>query len=236
MAKVTPVKLSIVFPCYNESNNFLLWKALENYKNLEGIEIIAVDGNSTDNTVERLKQYCDNVISTTERARGKRMDIGWRQAKADVVLFHHPRSIVATEGIKHLAAQQQKLEWGGFRHKFDNKHWLLDVTSKYSNDIRARYGNVLYLDHCIFAHKELLKCIQSVPHNSIFEDTLLSYRLRALSKAQLLPYSSTTSAIRYAKGGIYKRWFYNQLVKLAFYLNINPNKINRFYEKEFDLN
>jgi hypothetical protein len=91
--------------------------------------------------------------------------------------------------------------WGGFTHQFDNDndgngntmgisnrpiistHWLLRFTSWYSNTIRSRprsilfgYGNILYLDHCIFFTRAALT--RPIPPVQIFEDTELSMILR----------------------------------------------------------
>ena len=68
----------------------------------------------------------------------------------------------------------------GFAMSFDSQHWLLKYTSWYANHIRLR-RNILYLDHCLFAHRTYIQEIGGFPLYDIFEDTHLCLKLRKLS-------------------------------------------------------
>ena len=170
-------------------------------------------------------------------SRAERLNIGFHRTKGQVILFHHPRSYMEPSGISFLVRRsldnQRKPFWGGITHQFDIDHPLLSFTSWYSNRIRAKRG-IVYLDHGIFFDRRLWT--SDLPKVDIFEDTLLSYEFRKNSKPEILPYTSTTSAIRFQKNGILKQAFVNQAIKVGFHLRVSHAFMNRFYERGLDLN
>jgi hypothetical protein len=139
-------------------------------------------------------------------------------------------------GILDLLKNKPKT-WGGFTHSFDWSHPLLRFTSWYSNHGRRNLWKVLYLDHCLFFPRDVVNEVFPLPPVEIFEDTLLSYRLREkLGKPILLKQKVTTSAIRFKKRGPFRQAFVNQVVKIRFHLGKDFTVLNRFYEKDLDLN
>jgi hypothetical protein len=171
-------------------------------------------------------------------SRAARLNIGFHRAKGEIILFHHPRSVVEHGGIRYLIERSldsnRPPSWGGFTHQFDYSHKLLKFTSWYSNQIRGAWRGILYLDHCIYFDSKLWT--QDLPDIDVFEDTVLSQRLRKLCQPIILPFLSTTSAIRFETNGVWKQAIINQVLKIAFYLHIPHALMNRFYEKGLGLN
>jgi hypothetical protein len=208
--------LSVVVPAEPKSEN--VKESLLLLKSIPGVEVV--------------------VVGTDEGfSRAERMNIGFHRSKGQIVLFHHPRSCMELSGIKYLAAQSLDNRcdpfWGGFTHEFDLSHPILRFTSWYSNKLRAKRG-VVYLDHGIFLNRQMWK--NDLPKVDIFEDTLLSYQLLRVSKPTILPYRSTTSAIRFQENGMLKQALVNQVVKIGFHLKFSHSLMNRFYEKGMELN
>lgn len=205
--------------------------------------MVVVDSCSTDRTLTLLRESSlykrspnsVKILQTAIQARGAKLKIGLENSSGERFLFHHPRSIPERDGIQYLIECDTIPEWGGFKHAFDLQHPLLRFTSFYSNHIRAGIKSIFYLDHCIFAEREILKKIE-FPVTEIFEDTLLCLRLRKLTKGKLLPFISKTSAIRFEKNGIYFQAFINQLMKLGFFLKIPFPILNKIYERALKLN
>lgn len=235
-------RLSVVLPTYQEEKLGILPKLLESLNFIE-VELLVIDSGSIDSTVDIIcssdiyKNFKKNVsiIKTNLKKRGEKLKLGFQKSKGEIILFHHPRSILQKDGIIYLLQNENIPDWGGFTHKFDSEHFILKFTSFYSNFIRAQIKNIFYLDHCIFAKKEILKLIE-IPEVEIFEDTLLSQNLKGISKSKLLPYYSTTSSIRFHKNGIYFQSVLNQLMKIGFYCKIPFPILNRLYEKSIELN
>ncbi|MGD1908057.1 MAG: glycosyltransferase [Leptolyngbyaceae cyanobacterium] len=233
--------VSVVLPCLNELRHGYLPKILENLAQQQGNhEFIAVVSPSQDDTLATLQQAKGwRVIATEAQNRAQRLTIGIAASTSETVLLHHPATVLPT----HTALQQidqavlnSDVTWGGFHHGFDWDHWLLQFTSWYSNQVRARLGQILYLDHCIFARKSALEAISGVPDLDIFEDTALSQKLQAFGPPYLLPRAITTSARRFRNRGIYQQAMLNQGLKLMYHSGLDPQWMNRLYERRSQIN
>ncbi len=209
------ILLSVVIPTTQETETTLFEEALRSLSEIPNLEIICID---------------QKEAST----RAKRLNLGFSRAKGTMILFHHPRSLIQKKGLEHLIKIHDQKFWGGFHHQFDYHHPLLRFTSWYSNSIRGRIRGILYLDHCIFFHRSLWT--SDLPDVEIFEDTILSKNLLSHSKPLILPYTSTTSAIRFIKKGVFFQALINQLTKVFFYIGISHHKINKIYESGLNLN
>ncbi len=167
-------------------------------------------------------------------SRAVRLNAGVKLSRGEMILFHHPRSCLEEKAWPLLIKQQNLLRWGGFTHRFDIDHPLLNFTSYYSNRVRGHIRGILYLDHCIFFHRKLWR--YPIPEVDIFEDTYLSKMLNTYSSPILLPLYSTTSAIRFQENGIWYQSILNQILKLGFILGVSDQLMNILYEKGLHLN
>lgn len=228
--------LSIIIPTLNESKTGYLAQILQSYNHLQNCEIICVDGGSVDNTLTIIAAAGVRVIKTNIASRAGRLNVGILHANADMIVLHHPRSILDVKGVEWLIKQKESLVWGAFTHKFAMKHWLLKFTSWYSNHIRGDKRSVYYLDHCLFASRKLLLEVGMLPEVDIFEDTELCLRLRKRSKGTRLSFISETSPVRFQSNGIYIQAITNQYMKWLYYFKRSDTKINKQYEKGIELN
>jgi hypothetical protein len=126
--------------------------------------------------------------------------------------------------------------WGGFSHSFALDHWLLRFTSWYSDTVRVQQKGIMYLDHCIFARKQVLEAINYIPDLDIFEDTVLSEKLLEFSKPILISEKIQTSARRFKERGIYRQAFLNQVLKTYYFLGIDSKYMNKLYEQKTKIN
>jgi glycosyltransferase involved in cell wall biosynthesis len=228
--------LSIIVPTLNESKTGYLPKIFDAYLEVPDIEIICVDGGSIDNTISLIKQSTAKLITTDLSSRAARLNAGIAQAKFDMVLLHHPRSLVDVEGISALVHRATDIRWGAFTHQFSISHPLLKFTSWYSNHIRGDLRGIYYLDHCLFAQKQLLLDVGLFPEIDIFEDTEICLRLKNQAKPIRLTSISQTSAIRFQAQGIYQQALKNQYMKWLYYFKRSDKQMNKLYEKGLELN
>lgn len=232
--------ISIIYPVYNESQTDFLDKNILAFLKLQKephFEIIFIDGGSEDDTEAKIKKSGLYFEVLEDSTRIGRLIRGYQVAKGELIVFHHPRSFIEEKGwpeLKKIATTKDP-QWGGFTHQFDREHPLLKFTSWYSNQVRFDVRNIIYLDHCIFFHRDLIDAedIEDVP---IFEDTLLSQKLNQRRPPIRLGSLATTSAIRFEKNGVWAQAMKNQRAKLQFYLKRNYNQMNEAYEEGLNLN
>lgn len=230
-------RISIIFSTFNELSLNFFESSLKQLCNDPRVEVICVDGGSSDGTRDLIKQYRATLIETTSHSRAHRLNLGIEKAGVDLVLLHHPRSLIDIKAIDYLIQEEENLCWGGLTHRFDKSHMLLKFTSWYSNNVRARIREIFYLDHCIFLKKSILDCESSVvPELVIFEDTALSEKLKTIGPSLLLAYESRTSAIRFSKNGVFRQALLNQFMKIGYLLNFSDELMNKIYEKGLSLN
>ncbi len=247
-------KLSILLSTFNELKFNYLQRSLHLFSQFNSIEVIFVDGGSTDGTLQTLFDFKEqfksklsiHVIASKYKLRSERYNEALKivnertnaEESAEMILFYHPRSLLTKEGLQHLLDSYNQIMWGGFTHQFDRNHFILKFTSFYSNHVRLRFQKIIYLDHCIFVHKKILAQLTKPiwPEKDIFEDTDFCIKLKKIATPKRFNYISTTSAIRFVKNGIYKQCFMNQVLKIAYLLNMDSKLMNTWYEKKMGLN
>ena len=232
---------SVVLPCFNESRHGYLPKILENLSQQAGEkQLIAVVSPSTDDTLATLQQFPSvEIIETAATNRAQRLNVGIAASQGDIVLLHHPATLLPPTnalGQAKSALADTSAVWGGFIHSFDMDHWLLRFTSWYSTTQRSQRQRILYLDHCIFARRQVLIDIGGVPDMDIFEDTALSTALAQWGQPAIAPGKVITSARRFRDRGIYRQALLNQLLKLMYYVRLDPKQLNRLYESKSQIN
>ncbi|MBT6324987.1 MAG: glycosyltransferase [Bdellovibrionales bacterium] len=230
-------KLSVIIPTLNEEENPYFFKIIELLLSYEEIEVIVSDGGSVDDTFA----YCSKLniifLSNKTTSRAERINFGIRESSCEMILLQHPRSLICKEGVEYLLKNMANMSWGGFSHSFDSEHPILKFTSWYSNYIRGSLSSILYLDHCIFLKKSMAVSIGEIPIVDIFEDTILSQKLRKkFGKPKILPHKVTTSAFRFKTNGILRQSLINQYLKIKFYLGADHCQMNRLYERNTRLN
>ena len=228
--------ISVIIPTFNEISHGYIEKILKSLSSRPNIEIICVDSESSDGTIELIEQYDVKLIQHKTNSRGERLTVGAKAATHDLIVLHHPRSILEIEALDYIMKNKENLSWGGFTHKFDCKHPLLSFTSWYSNYVRADLKGIFYLDHCFYIQKDLLIDIDYLPSIDIFEDTILSQRLLSKCRPKRLPFKSQTSAIRFNQNGVWRQAFLNQWMKILLRFNTDYQELNKKYEKDVPLN
>ncbi len=232
---------SVVLPCFNESRHGYLPKILENLCQQAGDkQLIAVVSPSTDDTLAMIRQFPSvEIIESAATNRAQRLNVGIEASVGDFVLLHHPATLLPVgDALQQAEAilNCPTVAWGGFVHSFDLDHWLLRFTSWYSTRVRSQQQRILYLDHCIFAKRQLLLEIGGMPDMDIFEDTALSLALAQWGVPAIAPGRVITSARRFRSRGIYRQALLNQYLKLMYLTRQDPTRINWLYEGQHQIN
>lgn len=98
--------VSIVIPVYNEAHRLNEVFASLAVLDPPALEVIVVDGQSTDRSVAVAREHGARVISAPERRRSLQLDLGARAARGEIVAFLHADTKVPWDA---LATMRQTL-------------------------------------------------------------------------------------------------------------------------------
>ena len=81
--------ISVILPTFNEIDSGYLGPIMSRLPRLGKAEILAVDGGSTDGTVEFIAGHGVEVLSLPGSSRAARMNLGIEQSQGEMLLLHH---------------------------------------------------------------------------------------------------------------------------------------------------
>jgi len=223
--------ISIVIPTLNEAKGLghLLDYLNRTMDVLKVMEIIVVDGGSTDATKEIAASKGAKVLSS-KKGRAKQMNLGAKNARSNILYFLHadtypPKGFDVL--IHNAIANGHKV--GCFRMKFDTQNPILKFFAYLSriNHTLCRGGDQsLFIDKTIF--------LNSGGFNEdyrIYEDTEFIQRLYKNFPFMILKESVTTSARKYREKGWLKVQFHFGMIHLKNYLGAKPDELFQYYQR-----
>lgn len=165
-------------------------------------EIIVVDADSTDGTIEWLKTESESVQwIRSDRGRGLQIAAGVEAVKGDWVVVFHADSRLPLDAIERLlrAVQADPAILGGaLGQRFSGQSfqlWLIEAM----NDVRALLTRTAFGDQVQFFHRETALEHQLIPRQPLMEDVEASWRLRELGGFLFLGTPAAVSSLKWAK-------------------------------------
>lgn len=248
----TTETLSIVMPVLNEATRIqaalgLLQRQLAQ---AAGVEIVVVDGGSSDKTVS-LAQSCGVGVIATEPGRARQMNAGAAIARGDILLFLHSdtqlpdrfvtliRQALAApdtvgDPINGLADPPRRSAnapiAGAFSLKIRGDQRGLRLIER-GVSWRSRYLNLPYGDQALFIRSGAFHQLGGFPDLPIMEDFEFVRQLRRLGRLKVLPEAVATSGRRWKTLGVLRTTLINQLVVAGYLLGIPPQTLWRWYRR-----
>jgi len=233
----------VVVPVYNEGSDQLKsWlDALSSYLT-EQDQLILVDGDSSDNTLELLRSWaaerklgvCHSLkVVVAQKGRALQMNAGAQQAKPiesddPLLWFLHSDSGFQQQHFEYLRSLKAGCQWGRFDVALSGAHWQFRIIETLIN-WRSRLTRVMTGDQGIFIRQSVFQNINGYAEIPLMEDIELSKRLRQLYKPDCNGPVLKTSSRRWEKHGILKTVFLMWKLRFEYWRGVSPEKLVKEY-------
>jgi rSAM/selenodomain-associated transferase 2 len=220
--------ISVIIPALNEEAT--IKACLESAQRLNPLEIIVIDGGSTDRTRE-VAQDAGAIVVKSPKGRGIQMNEGASIAKGEILLFLHADTLMPEARISLLAEDLKGYAGGFFKLKFNDNSLSTRLVELFAN-VRARMLSLPYGDQAIFIKRDVFEKVGGFKEYPFLEDLDMAMRIRRLGKLKYIPYGIIASSRRIKKGFPFSPILVslrNALIALLFVLGVRPSKLIKLY-------
>jgi len=227
------MRLAVIVPVLNEERAIADTLARLAPLRARGAVVIAVDGGSSDRTVERARAAADHVL-VAPRGRAGQMNAGARHALADpaidTLLFLHADTRLPDDADREVraACAGRKSAWGRFDARIEGDAPALRFVAALMN-LRSRATGICTGDQCLFATRALFDTLGGYAEIPLMEDIEFSRRARRVARPIALRARVTTSGRRWERHGVVNTVLLMWRLRLAYFLGADPARLAAAY-------
>lgn len=221
--------VTAVIPALNEEAS--LGRTLDRVQNEPRVEVIVVDGGSSDGTVELVQARGVKVLHA-RRGRARQMNMGADHACGEILLFLHADTLLPVGWTRHVleTLRNREVVVGAFELRIDSPMRGLRLIERLTH-FRCTTMQMPYGDQALFVRRELFEKVGGFPEIPIMEDFLLVRQLRKLGRIAIASDAVVTSGRRWEKLGLWRTTAINQFMVLGYYLGIPLERLERIYQQ-----
>jgi rSAM/selenodomain-associated transferase 2 len=222
----TPL-ISIIVPCLNEAK--AIGSTLKPLL-LTGpdVELIVVDGGSTDGTLDQLTDRRIRLFKT-RKGRGHQLDIGAQEAQGEMLWFLHADTLITPDAENALrkATNDPSILSGNFRLVFDGQSRSAKIMTRIYHHLR-RIG-LCYGDSGFFVRSKIYRQVGRFADYPIFEDLDLLRRLKKVGPFVRLSAMITTSSRRFEDRPLAAAFAFWTFLQVLYWLGWSPRRLGNLY-------
>jgi rSAM/selenodomain-associated transferase 2 len=233
--------ISIIIPALNEAQNIeqtIASAQASEPSSAASMEIIVVDGGSTDATVE-IAQALGAKIIIAGQGRAHQMNIGAQAASGQILLFLHADTclpvgfdrLVCTAFQQPPPKSKKTTIAGAFELKINGAASGLRLV-EWGVKWRSHWWQMPYGDQAIFLTAETFQQVGGFPAMPLMEDFALISRLQKLGVIKTLSAAVVTSDRRWRQKGILKTTILNQIIVMAYLMGVAPDRLTKWYRSQ----
>ncbi|MCB0833136.1 MAG: TIGR04283 family arsenosugar biosynthesis glycosyltransferase [Bacteroidetes bacterium] len=226
------LSISVIVPVHNEAQ--IIQQQLDRLKTLDILEIIVVDGASTDGTARMLQMEKNPRLRTfgAHRSRARQQNKGGQEARGEWLLFLHADTVLPAESYDRLVRtirENPEMDAGAFYLEMDAVGWYFSYLTWYSR-WRSRWFKMPYGDQAVFVRKRIFDELGGFREDHpIMEDVEFVRRLNRRAHFRMIDANVITSARRFLKDGALKRGFKNLFIQLLYIAGVRPIRLAKLY-------
>lgn len=222
-------QLSIIIPVLDEADAIRATLHSLAPCRAKAVEVIVVDGGSSDATLERCANLADQVL-VAPRGRSRQMNRGAAAASGSVLLFLHADTRLPSDAVALVeqALVSGRHDWGRFDVIIEGRSKLLPLIAAMMN-WRSRCSGIATGDQAIFVRKAVFDALGGFADQPLMEDIELSKRLRRHGRPACLVQRVRTSGRRWERDGVWRTIVLMWRLRFLYWLGVSADRLARAY-------
>ena len=220
--------ISVIIPTLNEE--VTLPVTLRQLADHPDVELIVVDGGSTDRTGEIAQQFTSYVF-VSQPGRARQMNAGARHATGDILLFLHADMFLLPGALEEVQRRiiGDGAVGGAFDLRIDSRRSLCRMVANLASR-RTRWLRLPYGDQGIFVWRQVFAALGGFPDIPIMEDVAFARQLRRAGRLTFVRRGLVTGGRRWNANGVLTTALVNWWVTVLFFLRVPPRQLRRIYD------
>jgi len=222
--------ISIIIPTLNEAST--IEQFLKSLRERVGdVEIIVVDGGSSDGTLDLARDHCDQCLRSA-LGRALQMNTGAAAALGDIFWFLHADTEVPVDCVRKIyeVFRDPEVVGGFFRIRIPSRRLVYRLT-----DSLAHYAGLLlqmrFGDHGFFCRRPDFEQIGGFPELPLMEDVEFFRNLRRRGRTAIISSRLISSPRRYKEIGPWRLTLTYGVIALLYFLRVPIPILARTYRR-----
>lgn len=225
--------ISVIIPTLNEEQ--ALGQTLAGLSSSLVLEIILVDGGSTDRTLAIANDFCTNLpnarLVRAPTGRARQMNEGAKAGRGDTFLFLHGDTQMPNDAPRIIESvlTDPAIVGGRFDVRFDTGSGWGPIISTLMN-WRSRTSGIATGDQAIFVRRRIFERLGGFADIPLMEDIEFSRRLKRAGSTVALRHTVITSFRRWEQQGPLRTILLMWTLRFLYWAGINPARLSRWYK------